>query len=37
VHRSPDLRFASLMDMDFAVSGPLVRRSLNLLRIDGHL
>ena len=23
----PDLRFASLMDMDFAVSGPLVRRS----------
>jgi hypothetical protein len=24
---SPDLRFASLMDMDFAVSGPLVRRS----------
>jgi hypothetical protein len=25
--QSPDLRFASLMDMDFAVSGPLVRRS----------
>jgi hypothetical protein len=25
--RSPGLRFASLMDMDFAVSGPLVRRS----------
>ena len=25
--RSPDLRFASLMDMDFAVSRPLVRRS----------
>src|SRR5262249_16294870 len=24
---SPSLRFASLMDMDFAVSGPLVRRS----------
>ena len=24
---SPGLRFASLMDMDFAVSGPLVRRS----------
>jgi hypothetical protein len=24
--RSPGLRFASLMDMDFAVSGPLVRR-----------
>src|SRR6201998_4144734 len=25
--QSPGLRFASLMDMDFAVSGPLVRRS----------
>src|SRR5207244_9501071 len=25
--QSPDLRFASLMDMDFAVSCPLVRRS----------
>src|SRR6266851_4261527 len=25
--QSPDLRFASLMDMDFAVSSPLVRRS----------
>src|ERR1022692_852815 len=25
--QSPDLRFASLMDMDFAVSRPLVRRS----------
>src|SRR5262249_40489180 len=25
--RSPGLRFASLMDMDFAVSGPLVQRS----------
>src|SRR6266498_5806720 len=25
--RSPDLRFASLMDMDFAVSRPLIRRS----------
>ena len=25
--RSPDLRFASLMDMDFAISGPLVRCS----------
>src|SRR6202167_4552219 len=25
--RSPGLRFASLMDMDFAVSGPLVLRS----------
>jgi len=24
--QSPGLRFASLMDMDFAVSGPLVRR-----------
>src|SRR4029077_15777952 len=24
--QSPDLRFASLIDMDFAVSGPLVRR-----------
>jgi hypothetical protein len=24
--QSPDLRFASLMDMDFAVSWPLVRR-----------
>src|SRR6266446_3544578 len=24
--QSPDLRFASLMDMDFAVSSPLVRR-----------
>src|ERR1700686_1698691 len=25
--QSPDLRFASLMDMDFAISCPLVRRS----------
>jgi hypothetical protein len=31
--RSPDLRFASLMDMDFAVSGPLVRRSRRPVRL----